>query len=215
METIDLKSISHRINYRHFRITKVTDYDQQNRVLVEGFIRIKHGQRINLQGFIPYSVIGSHETVTDILNKLPVGKPSNQLSIFERNLLGAVAKTLVMSNSELTLFDIRKITLPTAKLVNLIIDNGFEDVAVSPKELVSTDNPFEEDVIDDITNDLELIGDADVDDSLESAITLEKSLEGEIAIHAHSQLGVMFYQITSHPPVVPKNNPVEYPVHDE
>ena len=156
METIDIRTgREYRVNYRKLRLTKITDLREAHKLLVEAYLRISYNQRIHLRGFIPYSAIANearakgnidfivtHDAaislIDSIISKVPVGVPSEELSIFEYNLLNAVCRTLVMANPYLSIRDISMAPPAITALIGRIEKNGYRDLTIPLAEIVQS-----------------------------------------------------------------------------
>lgn len=154
METIDVGTgRAYRVNYRKLRIAKITDLRASHKLLIKAYFRISYNQRINLKGFIPYSALANeardksidlvvtHDAaislIDSVISKLPVGVPSEDLSLFEHNLLNAVCRTLVMANPTLSIQDINIAPPALIALMERIEENGYKDLAIPLREIVN------------------------------------------------------------------------------
>ena len=155
MEIIDLRTgRAYRVNYRKLRITKITDLRAAHKLLVEAYLHISYNQRINLKSFIPYSALANeargkgnidfvmtHDAaislIDSVISKLPVGVPSEELSLFEHNLLNAVCRTLVMANPTLSVQDISTAPPAIVALMGRIEKNGYRDLVIPLNEIVN------------------------------------------------------------------------------
>ena len=154
MEFVDFGTgREYHINYRKLRITRITDLRESHKLLVEAYLRISYNQRINLRCFIHYSAIGNearsksnialiatHDAAINLIDtiilKLPVGVPSEELSIFERNMMNAICHTLVVANPTLSANDIRTAPPALIALMKLMEKDGYHDLTIPLNDIV-------------------------------------------------------------------------------
>ena len=203
MEIIDLRTgRAYRVNYRKLRITKITDLRAAHKLLVEAYLHISYNQRINLKSFIPYSALANeargkgnidfvmtHDAaislIDSVISKLPVGVPSEELSLFEHNLLNAVCRTLVMANPTLSVQDIGTAPPAIVALVGRIEKNGYRDLVIPLNEIVN------------------IVGKDDVDTEMEiwsgrPHVTI-RSKNGVDMVFASAELVSLYYDVSNRP----------------
>ena len=167
METIDMYGQKHRINYRKLRITQIVNLRDTNRLLVKAYFRIPGG-KANIVGIIPYQAfvansesmskadvaVEANKVIKTVIANLPVGIPAAQLSLFERNMLTAVCRTLVMSNPDLPLRCDRPQSATANRLVAHMEVAGVRGISL-PKAILLNELGIDEETLDKELDELE------------------------------------------------------------
>lgn len=203
METVDLKTgREYRVNYRKLRITKITDLRESHKLLVEVYLRISYNQRINLKAFIPYSALANefrdkgedayivtHDAainlIENVILKLPVGVHSEELSLFEYNLLNAVCRTLVMANPTLAIQDISIASPALVALMEYIENNSYQDITIPLDEIAKAVG------VNEVETEMELW-------SGRPFVNISR-VNGVDTVSASAELVSLFYDISNRP----------------
>ena len=203
METFNhINGKVYRIDYRKIRITGIKDFRDLKKVLVEGFIRLANRSRINLRGFIPYGEIadearglgeGAYVTTNDkaiaiiegIILKLPVGLSRFEMTIFEQNMLRAVARTLVLANSTVLLSNESSLSEAELAMMNRVRENGYVQVSVPLYELAQGLGISYDECKNDIIS--------------QKLITITAADDGTEIVTASADMGTQYYSITEPP----------------
>lgn len=210
METYNHKNgCFYRIDYNKIRITSIKDFRNLKKVLVEGFIRLAGGRRLNLKGFIPYSSIGNEARgmsedayvttydkaialIEDTILKLPFGVKAAELTDFEVGMLRAVARTLVMANSNYVLLDENTLNDIELLLEKKVVENGYAQVNIPVHELAQEFGISDDDCLESLS-----LG--EYDDGVAKPYMLVENKDGTSVISASADMGTCYYTITEHP----------------
>ena len=143
MNTIDYQTgQTYRLDYRKIRVLSIVDSPNERHLEISCFIRLSYMKQLNFTGFIPYDVLGANDEairrhIDEIILRLPVGTPARELSIFEKNMLNAISRTLVMANPNLQMFDTRMMTPSLRAVITRIKKNSNHSVDVPFPDIMS------------------------------------------------------------------------------
>ena len=167
METIDKFGRIHIINYRKLRITQLINLKNPGVLLVKAYFRVREG-KANIVGVIPYqsittgingSTVGlldkANAIIETLIVKLPVGTPFAQLSIFERNILTAICKTLVMANPVLPLRIDRPQSATAEQIIAHLENAGYIRAVDISKSTLLDELSIDETTLDEELSELE------------------------------------------------------------
>lgn len=197
MNTIDYQTgQTYRLDHRKIRIRSIVDSPNERHLELDCFIRLSYTKQLNFTGFIPYDVLGVDDEairrhIDEVILKLPVGTSARELSIFEKNMLNAISRTLVMANPNLQMYDASKMTASLHALVTRIKNNDDKSIVV----------PFSD-----------VIGEASCDAyQCEHELLLGKHFidfgddNGVEVVKVSAKLLSLFYEITLRPQASPEN----------